>query len=59
MQHLSEEQKALWKRISYFFVDDGKNALSFIDRLMRENKWERAFALRAFDEYQTELRNVS
>lgn len=52
MKHLSVEQQALWKRISYFFVDDGKSSLSFIDRLMRENNWERTFALRAFDEYK-------
>ena len=43
---------ALWQQLDAFTVDEGTVALSFIDRLARENGWSRAYTLRVMDEYK-------
>src|SRR4051794_15174927 len=48
---MTAEQRALWERIEAFDIDDGA-ALSFADRLARENGWSRSFAERAVREYK-------
>lgn len=42
----------LWQRLSTFRVDDDTARLSFLDRLARENRWDRAFTDRVFAEYR-------
>jgi hypothetical protein len=42
----------LWEKISRFELDDPAAALSFTDRLARENGWPLPFALRAVAEYK-------
>lgn len=42
----------LWEKIRRFELDDPGAALSFTDRLARENGWSLAFALRATEEYK-------
>jgi hypothetical protein len=50
---LAEGQRALWERLRVFDVDGGQpRALSFMDRLARENGWSMARARRVFDEYR-------
>lgn len=41
-----------WQKIQAFQLDDPGAALSFTDRLMRENGWSLAFALQAVEEYK-------
>lgn len=43
---------ALWQKIEAFELDDPHAALTFTDRLARENGWPLRFALRAVQEYK-------
>lgn len=43
---------ALWKAIEAFDLDGGNAAIRFSDRLARENRWTRAFAQQAVEEYK-------
>lgn len=49
---LSPAEHALLGRIQAFFFDDGVPALSFADRLARENDWSPRYAQRAIEEYR-------
>lgn len=42
----------LWQRLSTFEVDDDTARLSFLDRLARENRWDREYTDRVFAEYR-------
>lgn len=42
----------LWNKLNDFQLDDTQAALTFTDRLARENGWSKAFARRAADEYK-------
>lgn len=43
---------ALWQKIQNFELDDPAAAMSFTDRLARENGWSLAYSLRAVEEYK-------
>ncbi|GAB3833343.1 glycine-rich domain-containing protein [Hymenobacter jeollabukensis] len=43
---------ALWQKIEAFELDDPHAALTFTDRLARENGWPLSFSLRAVHEYK-------
>ncbi|MCE3229819.1 MAG: hypothetical protein K0S32_4370 [Bacteroidetes bacterium] len=45
-------QKELWDKIKDFELDDPEIALSFSDRLARENGWSLEYSLRAIHEYK-------
>jgi hypothetical protein len=45
-------QQALWQKIKSFQIDDPASALSFSDRLARENAWTLEYALRCVHEYR-------
>src|SRR5262245_17970193 len=42
----------LWRKVQDFQVDDPKAAVTFTDRLARENDWSRGFADRVVQEYK-------
>ncbi|RTQ51428.1 hypothetical protein EJV47_06385 [Hymenobacter gummosus] len=43
---------ALWQKIEAFELDDPHAALTFTDRLARENGWPLSYSLRAVQEYK-------
>ena len=49
---MNAEDRALWDRIAGFAVDDGGEALSFANRLARENAWTVPYATRVIAEYK-------
>lgn len=49
---MNDEQAALWKRISEYAFDAEGAAHTFSARLAKENRWTRAYALRAIEEYR-------
>ena len=50
--NMTTEQELLWKRIKAFEIDDPGAALTFTDRLARENGWTLEYAIRVADEYK-------
>jgi len=44
--------KKLWQQVAAFRFDDGQSALTFSQRLARENAWSLAFAGRVIEEYR-------
>ena len=42
----------LWQQVAAFELDDGQSALSFTQRLARENGWSLSFARRVIEEYR-------
>jgi hypothetical protein len=49
---MTAEQEQLWDKIRTFELDDPSIALTFTDRLARENGWKLEYALRTIDEYK-------
>ncbi|HYC85154.1 MAG TPA: hypothetical protein VEB86_08020 [Chryseosolibacter sp.] len=49
---MTHEQSRHWKSIEQYELDDNTSALSFSDRLARENGWTREFTFRAIFEYK-------
>jgi hypothetical protein len=49
---MTAAQEDLWQRIKNFEIDDPEAALTFTERLARENGWSLEFAVRAVDEYK-------
>lgn len=49
---MEQDFQQLWKKILDFELDDPNAALTFTDRLARENGWTLEFALRAVVEYK-------
>jgi uncharacterized protein (TIGR04222 family) len=49
---MTTDQKSLWIRIEGFSMDEPEAALSFSQRLARENRWSREHAQRAIREYK-------
>ncbi len=45
-------EKALWKRIKDFSLDDSESAFPFSARLTRENGWNKAYTQRVIKEYK-------
>lgn len=52
MQHLNEQQHALWQRIQSFNLDTPNVSLPFSARLARENGWATDYAVRSVHEYK-------
>jgi hypothetical protein len=48
---MTEAERQRWAAFQRFELDDA-SALSFSDRLARENGWSKTFALRAIEEYK-------
>jgi hypothetical protein len=51
-QRLPYLSDPLWQKIVTFSIDDPDSALTFTDRLSRENGWSMEFAVRAVGEYK-------
>ncbi len=49
---MTEAQEILWKKIKEFEIDEPSSALTFTERLARENGWTIEFTLRAIEEYK-------
>jgi hypothetical protein len=49
---MNEQELKHWKTIREFELDDHSSALTFSDRLAKENGWSREYALRAIEEYK-------
>lgn len=49
---MTQEQQQLWKRIKDFDLNASGASFSFTDRLVRENDWTLAYALRVIMEYK-------
>lgn len=49
---MNDKQIDLWNKIKKFELDDPEVALSFTDRLARENDWTMEYAVRAILEYK-------
>lgn len=49
---MTEAERQRWTAVQRFELDDHAAALTFSDRLARENGWSKAFALRAIEEYK-------
>lgn len=49
---MTTKQHDLWTKILAFELDDPSHALTFTDRLARENNWSLEYALRATHEYK-------
>jgi hypothetical protein len=49
---MNEEQQQLWNEIKNFELDEPEAALSFTDRLARENGWTMEYSIRAILEYK-------
>lgn len=49
---MNPEHSILWNKIRAFELDDPTVALTFTDRLSRENGWSTEFTLRAITEYK-------
>jgi len=49
---MTKEQEILWEKIRTFELDDPSSALTFTDRLARENGWSHEFTLLSIDEYK-------
>lgn len=47
-----DDQLALYQRLLAYELDDASHAMGFLTHLMRSNGWDRAFALRAMEEYK-------
>lgn len=48
---MKEIQDPRWLKLKAFRVGSDDSALSFIDRLARENRWSKGYAERVFEEY--------
>ena len=49
---MNPEQIRLYERIKAFRFDEGDPTFPFVSRLARENRWSRAYAVRAITEYR-------
>lgn len=49
---LNEKQTQLWASLSRMKLDPPQASIQFIDKLIRETGWTRAFAARAIEEYR-------
>ncbi|TND07799.1 MAG: hypothetical protein FD123_2950 [Bacteroidetes bacterium] len=49
---MTSTDEALWNAIRNFEIDDPESALTFTDRLARENGWTLEYAIRAVEEYK-------
>jgi len=49
---MTSEQQALWNALDHFDLDDAQSALTFSERLSRENGWSLLFTLRCIEEYK-------
>ncbi len=49
---MTDQQAELWNSIKEFELDDIHASFSFSDRLVRENAWSLAYAIRAIFEYK-------
>lgn len=49
---MTEAQEILWKKIKEFEIDEPLSALTFTERLTRENGWSIQFTLRTVEEYK-------
>lgn len=50
--NMTNDEKKLWDKIRMFTPDEPGSALTFSQRLARENRWTHAFALAAIEEYR-------
>lgn len=49
---IRETAKETWEKISHFEIDDEGSAMTFTDRLARDNGWTMEFAVRTVEEYK-------
>jgi hypothetical protein len=49
---MTEAQETLWNKIKEFEIDEPTSALTFTERLARENGWSIAYSLRTIEEYK-------
>ena len=49
---MEHERLLLWNKIRDYELDDAASAMTFTDRLARENGWTHAFAVRVIIEYK-------
>ena len=49
---MTTAQATLWQKIQGFSFDPPDATCTFVDRLIRENRWRRAYAERAIGEYR-------
>ena len=49
---MRDEDIELWRRIAHFQIDSGRERLSFLARLARDNGWTLAYAGGALQEYK-------
>jgi hypothetical protein len=50
--NMNYKDQKLWDDIREFELDDDEAVYTFSDRLAKENKWTKGFALRAIEEYK-------
>lgn len=49
---MTDHEKETWEKVSRFGIDDADSAMTFTDRLARDNGWRMEFALRTVEEYK-------
>ncbi|WP_242604847.1 glycine-rich domain-containing protein [Flavobacterium subsaxonicum] len=49
---MTPQQQKLWHKIQAFELDDPTSAMTFTDRLARENNWDTQYAVAAVTEYK-------
>lgn len=49
---MTDHENQIWEKVNNFEIDDASAAMTFTDRLARDNGWSLVFALRAVEEYK-------